>query len=401
MAVPYFSAAARVLAPDAGAPAGTYRRSMAQRIVIVGAGIAGLEALAVLHAQDRAVDAEVVVVSPDDAFTVRALGVGEPFGLGHPHRYPLGELVERLGGRLVSAKLSKVDAPGQAIELDDGTTLDYDALLVAVGARSVPAYDHGISFDRATSPADFDEALHDVRRGLAGDIAIAVPPGLRWTLPAYELALLLRGYEGADLDVSIVSAEHAPLEAFGPAASESVAEVLAEAAVRWRHGLVADVPADTAMLVGDHWSEHDRIVHLPVPIGPRIPGLPCDRGGFVEIDASGRSPAGDRRIWAVGDGATTGQGSGSIAAQQALRAARDILLELFDHAIPDPPPLTRYGLLRTARGPLYLRAEVGDPEGTSTWSRSPLWWPASKVAAPWLTSALTAPPLPRVEAVAR
>jgi hypothetical protein len=51
------------------------------------------------------------------------------------------------------------------------------------------------------------------------------------------------------------------------------------------------------------------------------------------------------------------------------------------------------GLLPTEHGPRYLRAELADPEGTSTISQEPLWWPPSKIASRWL-----APHLARVEA---
>ena len=46
------------------------------------------------------------------------------------------------------------------------------------------------------------------------------------------------------------------------------------------------------------------------------------------------------------------------------------------------------GLLRTEDGPRYLRAELSDPDGTSTLSEAPLWWPPSKIASIWLSPQL-------------
>jgi sulfide:quinone oxidoreductase len=43
-------------------------------------------------------------------------------------------------------------------------------------------------------------------------------------------------------------------------------------------------------------------------------------------------------------------------------------------------------------GQRYLRAELADVDGTSSFSVEPLWWPPSKLAAPWL-----APYLARVD----
>lgn len=363
---------------------------MSKRIVVVGAGIAGLEALAVLHSREDAADAEVVVVAPETAFTVRALSVGEPFGLGHPHRYALADLVANLGGRLMRGRLREVLGDEHRIALEDDTTLPYDALLVAVGARAVPAFQHGICFDRETTPEDFDDALRDARRGLARSIAIVVAPETTWTLPAYELALLLRGFDGHAVPVTLVTHEAQPLEAFGTEVSRRVHEELVAAGVLWRHGAVTDVATDTTFRADGAWLQADRVVHLPVPVGPRIAGLPA-QDGFVVAGAAGRVPVEGGRVWAAGDGTTAGRGSGAIAAQHAERAATDLLREVLGETFPEGPPLALCGLLRTTQGPLYLRADLEDPEGTSTWSNAPLWWPPSKVAAPWLTSALVAP----------
>jgi hypothetical protein len=41
-------------------------------------------------------------------------------------------------------------------------------------------------------------------------------------------------------------------------------------------------------------------------------------------------------------------------------------------------------VLLTRHGPRFLRADLGDPAATSTFSAEPLWWPPSKVASRWL-----------------
>ncbi|HYF26857.1 MAG TPA: FAD-dependent oxidoreductase [Baekduia sp.] len=367
---------------------------MAKKIVVLGAGIAGLEALATLHAHDDDHEVELVLVAPDEAFTVRALGVGEPFGLGHPHRYLLPDLAARLGARLVRGTGARVDTTARHLVLGDGAELDYDALIVAVGSRAVPAYEHGVSFDRSGSPDDFDEALRDLRDGLAGDVAVVVSPGTRWALPAYELALLLRAYAGPEHGVSLITWEPRPLDAFGGAAAERIAEALDEAGVRWMGDVAADVVSDQALFAGGHWMEAGRIVHLPIAVGPRIPGLPSDEHGFLLADEHGRVGGVDG-VWAVGDGTVAGCGNGAVAAQHAARAAADALHRLTGIRVPYAGPAAVCGLLRTARGPLYLRAYREDPDASSTWSDSPLWWPPSKVAAPWLMSVLVKAAGPR------
>ena len=68
------------------------------------------------------------------------------------------------------------------------------------------------------------------------DLAIVVPAGCGWPLPAYELALLTRARlaERGHRDpgrITVVTAEGAPLALFGPEASAQVAESLREAGI--------------------------------------------------------------------------------------------------------------------------------------------------------------------------
>jgi sulfide:quinone oxidoreductase len=81
-------------------------------------------------------------------------------------------------------------------------------------------------------------------------------------------------------------------------------------------------------------------------------------------------------VFAAGDGTDLRIKQGGLAAQQADA----IVAELTGDHRADRTAFVLRGLLRTAEGPLYLRAELDDPEGTSTASRTPLWWPPSKIA---------------------
>jgi len=59
---------------------------------------------------------------------------------------------------------------------------------------------------------------------------LAVPGGVAWPFPLYELALLTANYAAdtgiRDLEISIVTPESAPLGIFGSEASEAVRELL-------------------------------------------------------------------------------------------------------------------------------------------------------------------------------
>src|SRR4051794_13134207 len=144
------------------------------RVLIAGGGVAALEALVALHAlAPGRVTADLVSASPD--FVYRPLEVGEPFGLGHPQRHPLHEIAGSLGAGLILDAVTHIDAEAHAVTTASGDRLRYDVLLVAVGARSVPAFEHGVTFDRETAAHDFDDVLMDLAGGMAPRVAIVVP----------------------------------------------------------------------------------------------------------------------------------------------------------------------------------------------------------------------------------
>src|SRR5690242_5770514 len=129
------------------------------RVVIAGGGVAALEALLALRA-DAGELLDITVVANADTFAYRSLQVGEAFGVGRPRRYPLPEIVAESGARFIQAPVTAVRNEARELALGDGGTVTYDALLLTLGARSVPAFEHGTTF----GPGSFEEILEDMRR---------------------------------------------------------------------------------------------------------------------------------------------------------------------------------------------------------------------------------------------
>ena len=110
----------------------------AHRVLVAGAGVAGLETALALRelAPERAT---VELVAPETEFVHRPLAVAEPFRVGEVRRFPLDRLVAAAGALLRRGTLTDLDWEQKTVRLADGETLDYGTLVLALGAEPVEA----------------------------------------------------------------------------------------------------------------------------------------------------------------------------------------------------------------------------------------------------------------------
>src|SRR5215211_1337060 len=365
-------------------------RSNGSRVVIVGGGVAGIEALLALHdlAGDRA---ELTLVAPQPDFLYKPLLVEEPFDLGPAERHELAPLAAEKGAAFVQRSVSAVETDGHSVELDDGSKLDYDQLLVCIGGSFRPAFDLATTFPSGPEPYRADEVL-DRAAGKDHRMAFVVPHGVTWSLPLYEIALMTqrRAVErNAEVKIAIVTPEAAPLAVFGPAASEAVGELLQARGIQL-------FPASTVRELNDggiKLSPGDRalgpseVVALPVMDGPAVEGLPVDEGGFIPIDDHARVK-GAEDVYAAGDGTTFPVKQGGIATQQADAAAEHIAHRLGAAVEPEPFRPVLRGKLLTGEESMSLRADVAGGGGEGEASLDTLWWPPHKISARYLAPLL-------------
>ena len=355
------------------------------RVVIAGGGVAALEALIALRdlAGDRV---NVTLVAPEPDFVYRPLSVAEPFCLGHATHHPLRDVARDFGADVVRGSLREVDTANSQVILDDGSEVAYDSLLVAVGARMEPAFRQGITFGADGAPAALSGLIADLEDGYAKRVAFVVPSSTAWSLPLYELALMTaRDVWAAGIDnveLTFVSPEHRPLDIFGPEASALVAELLATEGITFVGSVGADVEQN-AVVAGDQRIAVDRTVTLPVPVGPRIQGLPADESGFVPVDKHGRVE-GLAGVYAAGDVTDSPIKQGGLAAQQAVAAAESIAARHGVDLDPEPfRPILR-GMLLTGGRDRWMRAPTGGTPAESRTSLRALWWPPTKIATRYL-----------------
>lgn len=359
---------------------------MQRRVVIVGGGVAGLEALMALHdlAGDRA---EVTLVAPDPDFVYKPLMVEEPFDLGPAEQHALAPLADELGARFVQKAARSVEPGEHTVALDDGSTLDYDLLVVCAGGRFRPALKGARTFPSGGEPLRINEILK------AGDaprrIAFVVPSGVTWALPIYEVALMTQrralelSLDGVEL--VIVTPEEAPLAVFGPTASAAVADLLAGRRIEIELGAHVQQwdGSELVLAPGDRRIQADEVIALPAMDGPAIEGLPKDATGFLPIDEHARV-AGVEDVYAAGDGTNFPIKQGGLGTQQADAAATHIAARLGAAIAVEPFHPVLRGKLLTGEESLHLRADVAGGGGVEEASLDCLWWPPHKISGRYL-----------------
>lgn len=353
-------------------------------VIIAGGGVAGLETMLALHdlAGPRV---RVRLVAPNRDFRDPALAVAIPFGLAEPRRVDLGELALEHGAAHLVDRVVAVDADRHVVTTGSGRELPYDALVLATGGRRRPALAGALTFGLPGAIDDFRAMLAGLVAGDLRRVAFAVPRGVAWALPAYELALLTATYLAShgirNAELSLVTAERTPLTVFGQRCSDRVAGLLREAGIALRTVAPERVDRDQLVLTSGERIDVDEVVSLPYLNPPEIVGLPATAHGLIPVDRHGRVDGLDD-VYAAGDATSYPINQGGLAAQQADAVAHAIAAGAgAPVAARSFRPVLR-GALLTGDGVEYMRHR---PHGADTApSENALWWPATKVAARYL-----------------
>lgn len=363
-------------------------------VVVAGGGVAGLEAIAALRAL-AGTRVRITLLTPAPDFVYRPMAVAAPFGAAAVRSYPLDAIASDFATELVADTLEEVEAGGHRVVTGSGRRIGYHALVLALGARAVPAWEHVVTF---TGPAEADAVsavVRDVERGTAESVAFVVPSGVVWSLPLYELALLTakRAAEaGRRPELVVYTPESEPLGVFGREAATEVAAVLDQAGVRVVRGVEADVTplGDLVIPFEETPLRFERVVALPRLEGPAPTGVPHDDHGFIPIDDHG-AVAGGEGMHAAGDGTTYPVKQGGLAAAQADAIAESIAARAGADVQPRPFRQELRGKLLTGDEPRFLRADIGGSRSEASHAaQTPLWWPAAKIAATYLAPYLAA-----------
>jgi NADH dehydrogenase FAD-containing subunit len=280
----------------------------AHRVVILGAGYAGLAAAVQLAARvKRREDVRVTVVNARERFTERMrlhmTATGQRLA-----ELSVPELLEGTGARFVRGWVTAVDPDARTVRIDDDRVLHYDTLVYGLGGTAdtaaVPgAEDHAYTL----SSAQDAEALADRLARLGSGTVVVAGSGLTGIEAAAEIAerhprlrvvLLGRQEPGVAMNPKAKAYLHAALDRLGVhvRAGVEVAKVLPDA-VELAGG--ESIPADAVL-----WTSGTRTSPTAAAAG-----LTVDDRGRVVTDAALRSVS-HPEVYAIGDAAAVRQGYG-------------------------------------------------------------------------------------------
>jgi sulfide:quinone oxidoreductase len=392
-------------------------------VCIVGASVAGVEAL--LWAGQALGDrAELRLIAPESEFRYRSMSSESLFRPTHEHGLAIADLVAEAGASWVADRVDAVHQPERQLLTRDGDTYDFDYLLIALGAQSKRAVSGGYVWERGHDPGFLDRTIAEVAAGQVRSVAVVVPRGARWPIPAYELSLVLAWTAaGTGVRIALVTAEEHPLGALGPEATEAVSRELDAAGVETisgvelfdeprpddqpvrptdlvllpedpdaRTGSLTGRPTDPARLrLGEGSPVHyDRLISLPTMEGPFLAGVAEDAAGFIEVD-EGLKVCGSERVWAAGGCVAAALEHSALGARQADSAIAAIVAAITGAPSAHPqaptgtPELT--GILLTGHRDQWL---AENPPGTQEPSTRCLWWPPGRAVGRMLAQRIAA-----------
>jgi sulfide:quinone oxidoreductase len=331
-------------------------------VVIAGGGQAGLEAMLGLAAiaGERV---HVTLVEPRTEFRYRPMAVREPF-TGYPVvGYPMAEIVRRAGAELLTDRFKWLDPRAQVMHTEAGARLHYDAMLLALGARSHPRFPNALTLDAARLEEQLAPLVASLEAGELRSVACVVPSLPIWSLPVYELALMTRTRAaelGHAVEVFLITPEDTPLAALGLNDGVQVWSLLSDTGVNVITSANCQIrePHTIEIYPLRRSLSFDQVIALPELYAPALAGVPTSaERGFITVDQYGAA-RGLRCVYAAGDVTDMPVKHGGLAAEQAAVAAEAIAALAGVEIEPGPLHPVLNVMLNGAGKPLLIRSQA-------------------------------------------
>ncbi|XVH31492.1 NAD(P)/FAD-dependent oxidoreductase [Haloferacaceae archaeon DSL9] len=313
---------------------------MSEQVVVIGAGYAGAGAVKAFEDEIEDTEAELTWISDHDYHLVlhevhRAIRKPE---VESKIAIPVEEIKEPTTN-FVRGRVENVDTDDRVVELDDGSAVDYDYLLVALGSATAFYGIEGLEeYSLTLKGLDDAREIHEAIR-TAGEDATQNDPaeiliggaGLSGIQTAGEIAEY-RDANRVPLNIKLVEGLDEIFPGQDPEIQGALKKRLLEADIEILTGdFISEVDEDTVYLGGGEDEDPDE---LPYDVLIWTGGITGQQElAAANIDKDERSnrvfsasdfQTSDERVFAVGDAALIDQGGENIApptAQAAWQAA--------------------------------------------------------------------------------
>jgi NADH:ubiquinone reductase (H+-translocating) len=227
-----------------------WSRNMSQRILIIGAGFAGMwSALSAARLIDAAKrnDVEVTLIAPEPHLHVRPRLYEEgPENM----KAPLQDIFDVVGVKFVQGTVERIDADRRevvAVTADGhASTIDYDRLVLATGSRlfrpEIPGLaEHAFSVDQIDEAAELEAHIAGLAQRPdtpARNTVVVAGGGFTGIETAAEMPARLRSALGSQAEVNVIVVERneAIGPDLGPGPRPVIEQALSELGVSWRLG---------------------------------------------------------------------------------------------------------------------------------------------------------------------
>ena len=322
------------------------------RIVILGAGFAGLETAFLLRMRlrDRAA---LTVVSEREAFTFRPNTIYVPFGADPDDLVvDLSKPFHRRRVEFVQGSVTGVDPDAHEVRLEDGGTVAYDKLVIATGASMRPEEIPGLAERAATiwTPQSmlgvrerFERVRDDARAGRRSRVLFLIPPDNKCAGPLYEIVMMFETWLRRErvrehVEITWSTFEQSYIQAFGPRLHDVISAEFSERGIDGHTGeLVTEIASGEARYADGAARGYDHLIAFPPYVSAvRYEALPSDDRGFIETELTTRQVAGHADIYAPGDAGDFPVKQAFLAFLQADTVAEHIAADAGAHAFETP-----------------------------------------------------------------
>ncbi|HJU89906.1 MAG TPA: FAD-dependent oxidoreductase [Gemmatimonadaceae bacterium] len=270
-----------------------------ESVVIIGGGAAGAAAAETLRKEGY--ERSITIIDPDTDAPYDRPNLSKDYLAGNAPEewiplHPRDFYQERSITLSLGRQVASIDPRAKRVALDDGSTLEYDALLLATGAEPI----------RLPEMVNSELPIYTLR-SLADSRAIIAAAGksrraivLGASFIGLEVAASLRA---RDLEVHVVAPESRPLErVLGPALGDFIRALHEEKGVIFHLGHTAKRFGRSEVELDDGSRLAADFVVAGIGVRPRVAlaeaaGLRLDRGVVVNE----RMETGAPGIWAAGD----------------------------------------------------------------------------------------------------